>query len=155
MFDGVLNHCSSRSRMFQEFLKGNPMFQDFFVAYDSPDDLTADQRSKIFRPRTSDILTRFDTINGPKWVWTTFSHDQIDFNFRHPAVLLSVFQGLLFYVRHGADILRLDAVTYLWSEPGTECVHLPETHAVIKLLRDVLDVVAPRCCHHHGNQCPP
>jgi sucrose phosphorylase len=143
MFDAVLNHCSSRSKMFQEFLQGSPQYRDFFVAYDSPDDLTLDQRSKIFRPRTSDILTQFDTIDGPKWVWTTFSHDQIDFNFRNPAVLLGVVEALLFYVRQGADILRLDAVTYLWSEPGTECVHLPETHQVIKLLRDVFEVVSP------------
>ncbi len=144
MFDGVMNHCSSRSQVFQEFLQGNPKAKDYFIAYDSPDDLTPDQRSKIFRPRTSDILTRFDTLEGSKWVWTTFSDDQIDFNFRNPEVLLGVLTGLLFYVRHGADILRLDAVTYIWAEPGTECVHLPETHAVIKLLRDVLDLVAPR-----------
>lgn len=143
MFDGVVNHCSSRSEMFREFLKGNPLYKDFFIAYDSPDDLTADQRSKIFRPRTSDILTRFDTINGSKHVWTTFSEDQIDLNFRNPLVLLEVIEGLLFYVRRGADIIRLDAVTYLWSEPGTECVHLPQTHAVVKLLRDVMDTVAP------------
>ena len=90
MFDGVFNHCSSRSQMFQEFLQGDPRLKESFIAYDSPDDLTPDQRSKIFRPRTSDILTRFDTINGPKWVWTTFSNDQIDFNFRNPEVLLSV-----------------------------------------------------------------
>ena len=144
MFDGVMNHCSSRSQMFQEFLQGNPKVKDFFIVYDSPDDLTPDQRSKIFRPRTSDILTGFDTLEGSKWVWTTFSDDQIDLNFRNPEVLLGVIEGLLFYVRHGADILRLDAVTYIWAEPGTECVHLPETHAVIKLLRDVLDLVAPR-----------
>jgi sucrose phosphorylase len=143
MFDGVMNHCSSGSQVFQEFLQGDPRFRDFFIAYDSPDDLTPDQRSKIFRPRTSDILTRFDTLEGSKWVWTTFSSDQIDFNFRNPEVLLDVIGGLLFYVRHGADILRLDAVTYIWAEPGTECVHLPQTHAVIKLLRDVLDFVAP------------
>ena len=143
MFDGVLNHCSSRSRMFREFLDGNHAFKDFFIAYDSPDDLTPDQRSKIFRPRTSDILTKVHTINGPKYVWTTFSEDQIDLNFRNPEVLIRVLDGLLFYVRSGADILRLDAVTYLWAEPGTDCVHLPETHEVVKLLRDVLDVVAP------------
>ena len=143
MFDGVVNHCSSRSEMFREFLKGNPFYKDFFIAYDSPGDLTADQRSKIFRPRTSDILTKFDTINGTKYVWTTFSEDQIDLNFRNPQVLLEVIEGLLFYVRRGADIIRLDAVTYLWSEPGTECVHLPETHAVVKLVRDVMDTVAP------------
>jgi len=143
MFDGVLNHCSSRSRMFRHFLNGNPFYREFFISYDSPDDLTPDQRSKIFRPRTSDILTRFDTYGGPKYVWTTFSADQIDLNFRNPYVLLRVIDGLLFYIRQGADILRLDAVTYIWAEPGTECIHLPETHEVVKLLRDVMDVVAP------------
>ncbi len=143
MFDGVLNHCSSKARMFQEFLNGDPRFRHFFIAYDSPDELTADQRSKIFRPRTSDILSRFQTIDGLKYVWTTFSEDQIDINFRNPDALLTVIEGLLFYIRHGADIIRLDAVTYIWAEPGTECVHLPETHEIVKLLRDVMDVVAP------------
>jgi sucrose phosphorylase len=143
MFDGVLNHCSSRSRLFRNFLNGNPYYEDFFIAYDSPDELTAEQRSKIFRPRTSDILTRFDTYRGPKYLWTTFSEDQIDLNFRNPAVLLQVIDGLLLYVRNGADILRLDAVTYLWADPGTECVHLPETHEIVKLLRDVMSVAAP------------
>ncbi len=143
MFDGVLNHCSSRSQMFREFLDGNSDYRDFFIFYTSPDELTADQRSKIFRPRTSDILTKFDTIDGPRYVWTTFSDDQIDLNYRNPAVLMMVIQGLLLYVRRGADILRLDAVTYIWAEPGTECVHLQQTHEIVKLLRDVMDVVAP------------
>ena len=142
MFDGVFNHASSRSEMFRGFLAGDPAYDDFFIAYDSPDDLTPDQRSKIFRPRASDILTRFETIHGPRFVWTTFSPDQIDFNLRNPKVLLAVLEALLFYVRRGADLIRLDAVTYLWSEPGTESIHLPQTHAIIKLLRDVLDTVA-------------
>ncbi len=142
MFDAVLNHCSSHSEMFREFVNGNPHYRDFFIAYASPEELTADQRSKIFRPRTSDILTRFDTLNGPRFVWSTFSADQVDFNFRNPEVLLRIIDGLLFYVRHGADILRLDAVTYIWAEPGTECVHLPETHEIVKLIRDVMDTAA-------------
>ena len=143
MFDGVLNHCSSRSRMFQQFLCGNPYYKNFFISYDSPDDLTPDQRSKIFRPRTSDILSHYHTIEGPKYVWTTFSKDQIDLNFRNPEVLLRIIEALLFYVRQGADILRLDAVTFIWAEPGTECVHLPETHEIVKLFRDVMNVAAP------------
>ena len=143
MFDAVFNHASSRSEMFRGFLRGEPQYEDFFIAYDSPDDLTPEQRSKIFRPRTSDILSRYETIEGPKYIWTTFSADQIDFNFRNPQVLLAVLEALLFYVRRGADIIRLDAVTYLWSEPGTESIHLPQTHEIIKLLRDVLDTVAP------------
>lgn len=143
MFDAVFNHVSSRSEIFRGFLRGDPQYRDFFIAYDSPDDLTPEQRSKIFRPRTSDILTRYETIDGPRYVWTTFSADQIDFNFRNPRVLLAVLEALLFYVRRGADIIRLDAVTYLWAEPGTESIHLPQTHAIVKLLRDVLDTVAP------------
>lgn len=142
MFDAVINHCSARSEMFQEFLNGNPLYKDFFISYDSPEELTEDQRRKIFRPRTSDILTRFETIEGPRYVWTTFSEDQIDLNYRNPAVLLQVIESLLFYVRRGADILRLDAVTYIWAEPGTESIHLKQTHEIVKLLRDVMDCVA-------------
>ncbi|MEW6486577.1 MAG: alpha-amylase family glycosyl hydrolase [Thermodesulfobacteriota bacterium] len=142
MFDAVFNHCSSLSEMFLEYRNGHPAYRDFFIAFDSPDALTPEQRRKIFRPRTSDILTRFETIAGPRWVWTTFSPDQIDLNFRNPAVLMQVIDSILLYIRRGADLLRLDAVTYLWAEPGTESVHLPETHEIVKLLRDVVDAVA-------------
>lgn len=143
MFDAVLNHCSARSEMFTEFLNGNPAYRNFFIAYESPDDLTPEQRARIFRPRTSDILTRFDTIDGPRYIWTTFSPDQVDLNFRNPAVLVQVLDSMLFYIRKGADLLRLDAVTYIWAEPGTESVHLPQTHEIVKLIRDVIDFIAP------------
>jgi glucosylglycerate phosphorylase len=95
LFDTVLNHCSAQSEMFREYRNGNPLYKDFFIAYDSPDALTPDQRSKIFRPRTSDILTRFDTLRGPKYVWTTFSADQIDLNCRNPEVLMRVIVSLI------------------------------------------------------------
>ena len=142
MFDGVINHVSSRSKWFQEFLNGNPYYKNFFIAYSSPDELTPEERKAIFRPRTSDVLSKFETIDDPVYVWTTFSEDQIDLNYSNPAVLMRVIEILLLYVRHGADIIRLDAVTYLWAEPGTACVHLDETHEIIKLFRDILKVVA-------------
>lgn len=144
MFDGVINHVSSKSLWFQEFLNRHPIYKDFFITYDSPDDLTPEERKMIFRPRTSDILTEFQTCNGPTYVWTTFSQDQVDLNFKNPEVLLKIISVLLTYVRHGADIIRLDAVTYIWEEPGTQCIHLEQAHEIVKLLRDVLDVVAPR-----------
>jgi sucrose phosphorylase len=143
MFDGVLNHCSSRSPAFQEFLNGNPQYKDVVISYRSPDELTPEQRKLIVRPRTSDILSKYQSIDGPVWVWTTFSSDQVDLNYRSPEVLMFIIETVLFYVRWGADLLRLDAVTYLWSEPGTSSVHLAQTHEIIKLFRDVLDVVAP------------
>jgi len=143
MFDGVINHVSSKSRWFQQFLNGNPHYWDFFINYSSKDDLGPEERKMIFRPRTSDILTEFQTINGPRYVWTTFSQDQIDLNYKNPEVLIRVIEILLLYVRHGATIIRLDAVTYLWAEPGTRCVHLDQTHEIIRLFRDILDTVAP------------
>ncbi|MGD1855469.1 MAG: alpha-amylase family glycosyl hydrolase [Leptolyngbyaceae cyanobacterium] len=143
MFDGVFNHASSQSMPFQEMLNGNPAYQNFATVYHSPDELTSEQRAMIVRPRTSDILTQYQSIDGPIWVWTTFSPDQIDLNFTNPKVLLEVIDTLLLYVRRGADIIRLDAVTYLWEEPGTPCANLAQTHEVIRLFRDVLDIAAP------------
>ncbi len=143
MFDGVINHVSSKSRWFQEFLNGHPYYKDFFISYISQDDLTPKQRKMIFRPRTSQILTRFQTINGSRYVWTTFSPDQIDLNYKNPNVLMRVIEILLFYVRYGADIIRLDSVPYLWAEPGTKSANLEQTHQIVKFFRDVLDVVAP------------
>ncbi|MGW8272815.1 MAG: alpha-amylase family glycosyl hydrolase [Thermodesulfovibrionales bacterium] len=143
LFDGVLNHASAESIGFQEFLNDHPRFRDIVVYYRSPDELPPEQRRHIRRPRTSDILTRFDSITGPVYVWTTFSPDQVDLNYRNPRVLMFVIDVLLMYVRRGADIIRLDAVTYLWRELGTECASLEQTHEIIKLFRDVLDVVSP------------
>ena len=143
MFDGVLNHISAKSPAFQEFLNGSPLFKDIAIAYKSRDALTPEQRKIIVRPRTSDLLTKFRTIEGHRYVWTTFSADQIDLNYKNPEVLMFIIETMLLYVRRGAGILRLDAVTYLWAEPGTSSVHLKQTHEIIKLLRDVFNVVAP------------
>lgn len=143
MFDGVFNHVSSKSKWFQEFLNGHPQYKNFFIHYGSKDELSDADRRIIFRPRTSDILTRYYGLEGQLWTWTTFSEDQIDLNYKNPSVLLRVIEILLLYVRHGADIIRLDAVTYLWSEPGTSCIHLDQTHEIVKLMRDIMNVVAP------------
>jgi sucrose phosphorylase len=143
MFDGVFNHVSSKSRWFQEFLNQNPYYADFFTVFSTSTQISADHLGLIVRPRTSDLLTPFDTLEGKRLVWTTFSNDQIDLNFHNPRVLLKMVEILLTYVRRGADIIRLDAVTYLWEELGTSCVHLDQTHAVIKLFREILDVAAP------------
>jgi glucosylglycerate phosphorylase len=144
MFDGVVNHISAQSDWFQEFLNGNPQYQDFFLSYESEDAISRDDLKHILRPRTSPLLSKVQTINGPRYVWTTFSPDQIDLNFRNPVVLLRVLQVLLFYIEKGADLIRIDAATYLWKELGTSCAHLPQTHGIIRLLRAVVDIVAPR-----------
>lgn len=143
MFDGVVNHVSRESRWFEEWRAGHPDYRDFFLAFEAPDAIPEDDFRKILRPRTSPLLSATTTVDGPRWVWTTFSEDQVDLNFGNPKVLLEILSLLLYYVRRGAEVIRLDAVTYLWKELGTPCAHLPQTHASIKLLRAALDVVAP------------
>jgi sucrose phosphorylase len=143
MFDGVFNHMSSKSRWFQEFLKGNPEFNDLFIVFDSPDEISDDELKLIFRPRTTPLLTPYETAKGRKYLWTTFSADQIDLNYHNPEVLIRIIEVMLMYVQRGADLIRLDAATFLWHELGTRCASLPQTHEIIKLFRDVLDMVAP------------
>lgn len=143
MFDGVVNHISAESEWFQEFLNGNPDYAHFFDSFETRDGISPDHLRLIMRPRVSDVLTRYDTLRGTRWVWTTFSPDQIDLNYKNPRVLLRMFDVLLFYVRQGADLLRLDAATYLWEELGTTCAHLEQTHAIIRLFRAAFDLVAP------------
>lgn len=138
MFDFVLNHVSVESPWFLAFLRGERPFTDFFISVDPSADL-----SQVVRPRTTPLLTRFETAAGERWVWTTFGPDQADLNYANPQVLLAMLEVMLTYVRQGAGLLRLDAVGYLWKEIGTSCIHLPQTHEVVKLLRDVLDRVAP------------
>ncbi len=138
MFDLVLNHVSRRSRYFEEYWAGREPFVRFFDEVDPATDLSA-----VTRPRSLPLLTPVETPRGTRHLWTTFSDDQIDLNFAEPAVLSEMVDVLLFYLERGARIIRLDAIAYLWKRIGTPCIHLPETHEVVKLLRDLLDAVAP------------
>lgn len=138
MFDAVINHVSQHSAWFQAFRRGQAPFVNYFITPDPAADL-----SMVVRPRTLPLLTPVETASGIRYVWTTFSADQIDLNYACPDVLLEIVAVILFYVEKGAEIIRLDAVAYLWKQPGTPCIHLPQTHQIIKLFRAVLDEVAP------------
>jgi sucrose phosphorylase len=141
MFDAVINHISQESTWFQRFLAADPAYADWFISF--PWDAPTDWISGVVRPRALPLLTPVETPDGPKKVWTTFSEDQIDLNYAHPPVLLEVIRILLTYVEKGAQIIRLDAIAYLWKKVGTSSIHLEETHRVVKLLRCALDAVAP------------
>ena len=138
MFDGVINHMSAQGEWFQKFLQDEEPYKDYFFTVEGNPDL-----SDVVRPRALPLLTEFDTAAGKRKVWTTFSADQVDLNFANPDVLLEIFDILLMYAQRGAQFIRLDAIAYLWKEIGTTCIHLPQTHAVIQLLRAVFDEVAP------------
>lgn len=138
MFDFVVNHCSQQHQWFQSYLRGEAPYSGYFIDVDPSTDLSA-----VTRPRSAPLLTPFETSRGTKHVWTTFSADQVDLNFANPDVLVEMLEILLYYVQHGARAVRLDAIGFLWKTIGTTCIHLPETHTVVKVMRDFLDDVAP------------
>jgi glycosidase len=136
--DLVINHVSSKSKWFTGFLHGDRRYRTYFLSYDSRVDMP-----KVFRPREHPLLTEFDTAMGRKYVWTTFGSDQIDLNFKNPEVLLRMIDVLLFYLTQGVEMIRLDAIGYIWKEPNTSCVNLAKTHQIVRLLRAILEYVAP------------
>lgn len=137
-FDLVLNHMSRQSAWFQDYVQGIDPAAHYFIEADPAADLRA-----VARPRSLPLLTPVRTRAGEKHLWTTFSSDQLDLNYANPDVLFEFLDLMLFYIMQGAGGLRLDAVAYLWKQIGTACIHLPETHAIVKIFRDLAEIIAP------------
>lgn len=142
MADLVLNHCSAKSPWFKGFLAGDPKYRDWFITL--PEDTDT---SDIARPRAHPLLTpmkaRRDGTDETIHVWTTFSEDQVDLNFAHPGVLSEMLDTILYYIEQGIQVIRLDAIAYLWKELGTPSIHHPKTHLVVKFFREVLSELCP------------
>lgn len=138
VFDLVLNHVSRKSSWFKDYINGVSPGRGYFVEADPEWDL-----SGVVRPRSHSLLTMVETRLGSKYVWTTFSDDQIDLDFSNPDVLFEFLDILFAYIDKGVRIVRLDAIAYLWKKVGTSCIHLPEVHDIVRLIRDVLEIVAP------------
>lgn len=138
MFDMVLNHISREHLWFVQFLHCEKPGQDYVIQVDPKENL-----SLVVRPRSTPLLSRVRSPCGIHHVWATFSNDQIDLNYANPELLLEMLDLLLFYIRQGAKAIRMDAIAYLWKEIGTSCIHLPQTHEVVKLFRTLMERVEP------------
>ena len=138
MADLVINHISSQHEWFEQFKQNELPGRNYFITADPSKDL-----SQVVRPRSSPLLTPVVTTEGEKHVWTTFSADQVDVNFENPDVLIEYVKIILAYVEAGARYIRLDAVGFLWKKQGTNCMHLAETHAIVRLLREILQLIDP------------
>ena len=139
MVDGVINHISQFSSWFKAYLSGDKNYDDFFIELDPTTDL-----SKVVRPRASPLLHEYLDDHGKIHnIWTTFSKDQVDLNYKSYKVLCAVLDAMFFYIEKGATLIRLDAIAFIWKEIGTQCVHLAQTHELIQLMREVLHEVAP------------
>lgn len=138
MSDLVINHCSARSLWFDNFKKNRDPGRNFFFTASPEDDLSA-----VVRPRTNNLLREVVTSEGTQYVWCTFSHDQVDLNFKNPEVLKEFVSIIRQYLDHGVRIFRLDAVAFLWKEIGTNCLNLEQTHEVVRLLRSLIEQARP------------
>ena len=138
MADLVLNHCSSRSAWFENFKQGVDPGKGYFFTKGPSFDV-----SRVVRPRTSDLTMPVVTSEGEQQVWCTFSHDQVDFDFSNPDVLLEFTRIIRLYLDRGVRIFRLDAVAFTWKRSGTTCINLPEAHDLVRLLRSLIEWVQP------------
>ncbi|SEQ53645.1 sucrose phosphorylase [Amphritea atlantica] len=138
MSDLVINHGSGESEWFQHFIKGEGPGHDYYFTTSPDENLT-----EVVRPRTSPLLREVQTTDGLKYVWCTFSHDQIDFDFRNTGVLKEFVNIVRFYLDQGVNIFRLDAIAFLWKEAGTSCLNLEQTHEVVRLLRTLIEYACP------------
>ncbi len=138
MSDLVINHVSSRSVWFQNFISRKDPGKDFFKETTPDEDL-----SMVVRPRSTPLRTEVETVDGKRWVWCTFGPDQVDLDFGNPEVLLNFLEIIRFYLDNGIRVLRLDAVAFLWKESGTASLHDQRTHEIIKLIRTLIDFYDP------------
>lgn len=134
MADLVINHCSSNHEWFQNFERGVSPGKDYFFTASPEDNL-----KQVVRPRTNDLLMPVETPDGLKHVWCTFSHDQVDLNFKNTELLLEIVSIVKYYMDNGVTVFRLDAVAFIWKIIGTSCLNLDQTHEIVRLLRLLIE----------------
>jgi sucrose phosphorylase len=135
MMDWVLNHTSASHPWFRGFLAGEEPYNRYYIAVADP---SAPWLRRVFRARDLPLLHPFPGASGLLHVWTTYSPDLIDLNWREPQVCLEMCRVLLESVARGARIVRLDAFVYVWKAEGESCLNQPQGHQLLELFQDVL-----------------
>ena len=140
MADLVINHSSARGLWFSNFLKNKSPGKGYFFAVDKNF-----KSANVIRPREHRLLKKINLMDQEKYLWRTFSPDQIDLNFKNPKVLMRFIKIILNLTNHGIRIFRLDAIAYLWKESGTKCINHYNTHNIIKLIRAICSLLSKEC----------
>ena len=140
MADLVINHSSARGLWFSNFLKNKSPGKDYFFTVDKNFN-----SKKVIRPREHKLLKKIKLSNETKYLWRTFSPDQIDLNFKNPKVLIRFIKIIFNLINNGVRIFRLDAIAYLWKENGNTCINHTNTHNIIKFIRLVCDLLKTEC----------
>ena len=140
MADLVINHSSARGLWFSNFLKNKSPGKDYFYTVDKNFN-----SKKVIRPREHKLLKKIKLSNETKYLWRTFSPDQIDLNFKNPKVLIRFIKIIFNLINNGVRIFRLDAIAYLWKENGNTCINHTNTHNIIKFIRLVCNLLKTEC----------
>jgi amylosucrase len=141
--DVVVNHTSDEHDWAQRARRGEQAYQDYYYVFDdrTMPNLFEEAMPEVF-PETSPGNFTFDD-SMQKWVMTVFNHYQWDLNYGNPAVFIEMLDIVLFWANQGADIIRLDAVAFLWKKVGTTCQNEREAHLLLQLMKDCCQVTAP------------
>jgi amylosucrase len=144
--DLVVNHTAKEHEWARKALEGDPLYLDYFYTFD--DRTTPDAYEKtlpeIFPDFAPGNFTYYPEMAGAgKWVWTTFNEFQWDLNYTNPAVFREMLDNMLFLSNKGVEILRLDAVPFMWKRMGTNCQNQPEVHDLLQAFRALVKIVAP------------
>lgn len=140
--DFIFNHTSNEHVWAQEAIKGNPQYQDFYYFF--PDRRMPDAYDQTVREIFPDQHPgAFSQLADGRWVWTTFNSFQWDLNYSNPATFTAMAEEMLFIANLGVDILRMDAVAFIWKQLGTDCENLPQAHALIRAFNAVARIAAP------------
>lgn len=145
--DMVLNHTAKEHDWAKKAAKGDPAFQDFYLMFDDDRLPKAYEETlvEVFPDNAPGSFTHYDDLD--KWVWTTFNEHQWDLNWANPQVFLEIAKVMMFLANKGVDVLRLDAVAFMWKRMGTRCQSEPEVHMILRALRAVTRVVAASVLH--------
>lgn len=143
VLDFVFNHTSDEHVWAKQAQSGNREYEKFYFVF--PDRTEPDQYEfhlrEIFPTVRRGNFTWHDGMG--RWVWTTFNSFQWDLNYQNPSVFRSMMQEMLFIANLGVDVLRLDAVAFIWKQKGTNCENLPQTHTVIQAFNLFIRIAAP------------
>lgn len=141
--DLVCNHTAKEHDWAQKALAGDPTYQNYYLMF--PDRTLPDQYELTLREIFPDFapgsFSYYPEID--KWVWTTFNEYQWDLNYTNPAVFAEMLDVMLFLANQGVEILRLDAVAFMWKRMGTDSENLPEAHYLLQAFRALSRIAAP------------
>ncbi len=142
VLDFVFNHTSNEHDWARAAVAGNPAYEDFYLIFPDREMPDAYERTtrEIF---PDDHAGSFVQLDDGRWIWSTFYHYQWDLNYANPAVFRAMAGEMLFLANQGVEVLRMDAVAFIWKQLGTACESLPEAHMLLQAFNAVLAMAAP------------